>query len=774
MILQLGVLALTLLLFAAWGLPIAAALRGTMPAMTLSTPAFGAASLAVIVTLVYIAGLDARVIGLLAILLSILSAAAFRRTVRYALVAIARERAATLVLLAASLVIISPIASGRPEFTVFQGNEGDQFGYTTTAVVFSRLSFHDVVNATTTDSLANPLLPIASANCFARPTVDILFAAIGSLIPGSITVGGYAFLCSFSICGLLSFAGALLQLCERAGGRNAVPALLLAGAYACGFWGQYPVDIDAWSEVAATPLLLSAWTLVIALLAAPAPNGVAVPALALGIVIGGALYLYPEGSLYHALILPAVVIAAGGPRWRGLAAVTGAACFGVALSLLFWRGTLGFLLAESPGSMTARAGWYAYYDAYLFGLDPAVNRSLQDSLNAALAQMPPYFTLVPHRAISLVTGLGGVLGVYFLTPENYGVLTGRDAAKAILLLLVVLGIIVGPAGGLRSRARSYRLLATAAAIGLVGALLLLEIGQAWSAGKALAYAAPLLCLAIAAPGMSPGWSRFGPVPWSVAQLCFAVTTLAGLQDPDGVRLPAPYPEISNPLLKGDDRWDIARRLARLRKCQIVQIVAPEPTFRLYAAIALYESRIRYFYTEPVNTYFDRGRDLGTMETAEVAPSCRLLQPGASTEPIPPGPPAAVARFPRGLMVPNLAFSGVSPDGWLTDRARVVLALAGGSDVLHLAGDVPDFSRKITEGTMKITVDGILVVERPETSGRFDLRVPIPKGQGPRAIALEMTGADRLPAPDGRLVSVHLTAISLETGEGSAAEDEAPE
>src|SRR5579859_7750244 len=57
MLLQLSVFLLSLSLFTAWGLPISAALRGRMPALVLSTPAFGAGVLAVLTTLLYVAGL---------------------------------------------------------------------------------------------------------------------------------------------------------------------------------------------------------------------------------------------------------------------------------------------------------------------------------------------------------------------------------------------------------------------------------------------------------------------------------------------------------------------------------------------------------------------------------------------------------------------------------------------------------------------------------------------------------------------------------------------
>ena len=126
-------------------------------------------------------------------------------------------------------------------------------------------------------------------------------------------------------------------------------------------------------------------------------------------------------------------------------------------------------------------------------------------------------------------------------------------------------------------------------------------------------------------------------------------------------------------------------------------------------------------------------------------------------------PAGVPRFPEGLVAPGLFFAGVTQDGWLRDKAEIRLALPGSSNRLHVIGDIPSFSAKITGGAMRITVDGALVLDRSETSGPFDLTIPIPPAGGVRRIKFDMTGTDLLPSPDGRLVSVHLTSIMLESG-----------
>ncbi len=126
-------------------------------------------------------------------------------------------------------------------------------------------------------------------------------------------------------------------------------------------------------------------------------------------------------------------------------------------------------------------------------------------------------------------------------------------------------------------------------------------------------------------------------------------------------------------------------------------------------------------------------------------------------------PSAVRRFPDDLMTAGLFFAGVSPQGWLGAAAQTKLALAGGSNLLRLSGEVPAFSAKIAGGTMTVSVDGKTVLETPEKPGPFDLAIPIPLAPGPRRIELRMSGVDT--DSDGRTVSIRLTAIALDKNGG---------
>jgi hypothetical protein len=124
------------------------------------------------------------------------------------------------------------------------------------------------------------------------------------------------------------------------------------------------------------------------------------------------------------------------------------------------------------------------------------------------------------------------------------------------------------------------------------------------------------------------------------------------------------------------------------------------------------------------------------------------------------PPPAIPSFPTGLLAPALLFSGVAEDGWLADKAWFELGMPGPSNFVHITGDVPGYSPKILDGVVRVFADGTLISEGKPIAGSIDLTIPLPEASGPREIAFEMTGVDRLPEPDGRLVSIHLTSLAL--------------
>jgi hypothetical protein len=635
MLLQLGVLALSLGLMGAWGLPVAAMLRGHLPGMILAAPAFGASLLAIGATLLYVYAVPIRAISIAAFLGAVISACLCHRTLRISWRAGCRDLPSLGLFLLFGALLAAPILRDRVEFTVFQGNQWDHFNYITMAEIFSQSSFDAVRDATRADELANPLLAVAQRVASTRPSVSILFAVIAGTLPGALATSGYAFITSFAIAGMLAFAAVLQQICLGPRARRPARhwAILCAGLYACSFWGQYPLDIDAWSQAASVPVMLAAWGLILAALGAvDGEGGGWAWILALGILVAGLLYLYPEAAVFHAAILVGVLLLAG-RRGIPVANRIGVALgIGLGVALMFWPGTLGTAGKQALFAATKPVDWWQYYDAYLFGRDPSLVAAFQPPSGSAPS--PGFWSGLLFRSLALWTGLAGILGLYFLTPANFGHFWLQDGLCAAILALIVVGVAASLRAGWRDGGRAYRAGVAATALGLLGAVVLALIGQSWAAGKALSFVAPLLAMVILAPALipQPGGIRrwLAPLPWIGGQACFIALALIGLTDPDGIRLPSPYPGSLDVALKHTIDWDIADQLGAAAQCSVVEIQASSPFFRNFAALALVERHRGYFYRDWINAYYGIGQTLGHMPAPTGPIPCVLTQRARAT------------------------------------------------------------------------------------------------------------------------------------------------
>jgi hypothetical protein len=124
------------------------------------------------------------------------------------------------------------------------------------------------------------------------------------------------------------------------------------------------------------------------------------------------------------------------------------------------------------------------------------------------------------------------------------------------------------------------------------------------------------------------------------------------------------------------------------------------------------------------------------------------------------PPPGIDRFPAGLLHQGLLFSGLAEDGWMAATARIRLGAAD-AKTIRVRGSVPNISELASGLTIELTVDGSVVEGRAVGRGDFELQAAIPAGSAPRWVELRANKSARLPAPDGRLVSMLVKSIKLE-------------
>ena len=583
----------------------------------LAAPALGLAITSVVVTVAYRHGLSTRA-GLLACAAVALAGLAAELRGAWA----GRPAWALpwrwLAWLAALALLLAPGLIGGPQFTLFRGNQWDAFGYLDAAIAYSRHGYQAVLEAGNAELLRDPLLTHAQGNLAARPSVHLLFAALGAVAPVELHRLPYAFLATLlaiAAAASLALVGQLAPQARRAG------VVLAALAFPLGFWGQYTLDIDAWSQVAAAPLaLLLAGVLALMPLDAEGEGGRAAGWRAAGaaaVLVAGLTYLYPEQLLFLLFaVLPAaglVALRRGGLSALGWQAARSAvALCGAATGLLFPEGTVRFVATQLATTAGAPVSWWQYFQAFLGGRDGWSGRPLEDG-------------------VDLVAGL---LGLYHLTPPAGGAAVALGIRVA--LGVAVLGLLTGAVGLLRHPSRAGRALDErggwgASALGLTVLISLVPMavlargGHYWPAGKAVAWMSPIFMLLLALPALRPAgpapaagsWTRAAAwlaLAFGAVQLGLGGWRLQAARAPDGLFAAPPYPVAQEPLLKTERCWDVDALAPLVDGARGVVLAPMDAWSQNLLIVWLSERGIPYATSLPVRRNFTVGDAIGRVET----------------------------------------------------------------------------------------------------------------------------------------------------------------
>jgi hypothetical protein len=133
------------------------------------------------------------------------------------------------------------------------------------------------------------------------------------------------------------------------------------------------------------------------------------------------------------------------------------------------------------------------------------------------------------------------------------------------------------------------------------------------------------------------------------------------------------------------------------------------------------------------------------------------------------PPSALTRFPDDLIRPDVEYSGIYEDGWISDAAFVRLTRPADSSVLVIRGLVPSIRDPKFQVQAEVQVDGQVVLNQDLPVGEFELRSAVPVKTTAR-IELRFSAAQSLPDPDNRPVAAQLHSLGFESPAASAAQD----
>jgi hypothetical protein len=121
-------------------------------------------------------------------------------------------------------------------------------------------------------------------------------------------------------------------------------------------------------------------------------------------------------------------------------------------------------------------------------------------------------------------------------------------------------------------------------------------------------------------------------------------------------------------------------------------------------------------------------------------------------------PQALQSFPAALENPNLEYSGIFEDGWLSDVAYVVLKALnkGEQGVLHLSGLIPDIDGVPFSTTLTIKINDQVVYQGLHSRGNVNISIPFVGANGDNQcvkVQVESSALQRLPHGDDRPVSL---------------------
>ena len=611
-------LAATVLIFLINGLPIVlltaprSAYRDLLPA-----PVIGAALLSILVTVLFRWNVAPHVTTLASTALAgSLSLILIVRQRLLSRIGFSWQRNNTVriaTLLIVALLLVLPHIVGGQQFALFQANRFDSLNYLSAALGYAMRSYSQLKAF---DPHAEPIAAFAMAAemLSQRPTVALLYASIYPIFSFDVFANAYDFCLAAELglyCGFLYLLLVLFPKRETA-------AHILSATLILGFFGQYLLDINAWSALFAIPIMI---VMVTDFCIGLQPNQMDAPSRARNlflflrkpILAAGMTYMYPE-------ITSIAATACGGAllamlfihRAEGRAVVSALlrqnivfAAVTLAVVGLYWTPTIGFLLQQAKLATSNVVDWHLFFQAYLLGGPDSIIPA------TGYAYLADVLLVIPANF------LAGFFGVYFVQPglklDTAHLIwsAGLIAAFAV----VVLAIIAAARRALNRQSAEQRpglfaiVLSAIVATSFIPLALLLK-GQYWAAGKGLSMLSPFLFLLIALPLLAGNQKRLGA---ALVWIIIAGHLMFGLYRPIAIAAHSdrhnyayPYPSAG----KDNVNWDVDSYRKALQNCRLVRIDVDNPFLDRVAENYLVESKINWYSAKPRSGYYGEGPDVG--------------------------------------------------------------------------------------------------------------------------------------------------------------------
>jgi hypothetical protein len=124
------------------------------------------------------------------------------------------------------------------------------------------------------------------------------------------------------------------------------------------------------------------------------------------------------------------------------------------------------------------------------------------------------------------------------------------------------------------------------------------------------------------------------------------------------------------------------------------------------------------------------------------------------------PPASIHEFPSDLANPQLEYSGIYEDGWISEAAFVRLMLPTEKSQLLIQGFVPLLATTSFNAALSIYLNGKKMTTSLLKVGNFKLRIPLHHAPGMQKIELHFSNKQILPVGDARPVAAKIEFIGF--------------
>jgi len=502
-------------------------------------------------------------------------------------------------LIAASL-LISPALIGGGQFVIFQGNSFDHFNYLQAAVSYQDYDHAYLRESKIEQFLKDPFVEYGQNSLSGRPAVITLYAVATYLFRGSVVQLPYIYLCFFIAQGILAVTWVSRRVLNE--DKYWIP-IFVGAASGLGFWGQYLIDQNWWSQISATPLLILLVYGVFHRARMTDSLGLRHD-IFLGMLLTSSVYLYPEGV---AFLIPGIIstwlmtLRSSPPRFSHLAFV-GIMC--LAIIAINYSSTVGYSISQALSQIGKSSNQYlhGFHGYFIFGNDGISGDLLNKWFSFPIREQMIFGN--SNSVISeLVDIFAGISGLFFLTPG----MNFEPWAKALIRLLLLgflsgLLLVIGSALVRQISNYEVRLYTTFFLVESVMIVALVLSGAFYGSLKGYSYMIPvcfpMLCFAVQGTKLAKnvlllflafqiGFGFIRP---------YAATNVTGVH----YKFP-PYPSANFASNKAVHKWDIDRYRDELIGCSGLKITNTFDNgfYERFVQLLAKQHELPYFLEGPV-------------------------------------------------------------------------------------------------------------------------------------------------------------------------------